>query len=191
MNHFWRSIEGFFTFPDFYSWLAKEAAEKSWVRGVEIGAYCGQSAAYLAVELKNLGSTCNIDLVDIFDPRNRNSVEAVKANLEPVSATIGTLRQECSWEAARYYPDSSLDFVFIDASHFYEDVKRDIAAWRTKVRPGGILAGHDFCADSVMNFGVVEAVTEAFEHWEVWRGRNDGGDARMQGKYFPVWCVRM
>ena len=42
------------------------------------------------------------------------------------------------------YEDNSLDFVFIDASHKYIDVKEDIINWLPKVRKGGILAGDDF-----------------------------------------------
>ena len=35
------------------------------------------------------------------------------------------------------------DFVFIDGDHRYESVRRDIQAWLPKVRPGGIMGGHD------------------------------------------------
>ncbi|MCI0537098.1 MAG: class I SAM-dependent methyltransferase [Verrucomicrobiales bacterium] len=46
--------------------------------------------------------------------------------------------------AAAAIPDESLDFVFIDAEHTYDAVRKDIAAWAPKVRPGGIVAGHDY-----------------------------------------------
>lgn len=46
--------------------------------------------------------------------------------------------------AATAIADSSLDFVFIDADHTYEAVSADLAAWWPKVRPGGILSGHDY-----------------------------------------------
>ena len=48
-----------------------------------------------------------------------------------------------SVDAAATFADGSLDFVFIDADHSYEAAKADIAAWRSKVKPGGILCGHD------------------------------------------------
>lgn len=46
-------------------------------------------------------------------------------------------------EAAKAVDDYSLDFVFIDADHGYEGCLRDIKAWDSKVRPGGIVFGHD------------------------------------------------
>jgi len=49
-----------------------------------------------------------------------------------------------SAEAAPHIPESSLDFVFIDAIHTYEAVKQDIALWASKVRPAGLIAGHDY-----------------------------------------------
>lgn len=46
--------------------------------------------------------------------------------------------------AAELFRDDSLDFVYIDANHTYEEVKKDINIWYPKVKVGGILAGHDF-----------------------------------------------
>jgi predicted O-methyltransferase YrrM len=48
-----------------------------------------------------------------------------------------------SHEAAPLLADSTFDLVFIDADHSYVAVRDDVAAWRSKVRPGGILCGHD------------------------------------------------
>jgi hypothetical protein len=60
-------------------------------------------------------------------------------------------------------PNEALDFVFIDARHDYESVKADIAMWWPKIRPGGVLCGHDYLHQSipgVFNCGVTEAVDE-------------------------------
>jgi len=45
--------------------------------------------------------------------------------------------------AAELVGDASLDLVFIDGDHSYEQTLRDIRNWLPKVRPGGILCGHD------------------------------------------------
>jgi hypothetical protein len=47
-------------------------------------------------------------------------------------------------DAADQFEDYSLDVVFIDADHSYEGCRRDIIAWRSKVKPGGLLCGHDY-----------------------------------------------
>ena len=46
--------------------------------------------------------------------------------------------------AANLYPDNHFDFVYIDADHTYQGTKSDIAAWYPKVRPQGVLSGHDY-----------------------------------------------
>ena len=53
--------------------------------------------------------------------------------------------------------DNSLDMVFLDASHYYEEIKHDILEWEKKVRVNGILSGHDY---SVV--GVKKALNEVF-----------------------------
>lgn len=49
-----------------------------------------------------------------------------------------------SMEAAKHFPDNSLDFVYIDGNHDFEHCTQDICEWSRKVRPGGIVAGHDY-----------------------------------------------
>jgi predicted O-methyltransferase YrrM len=74
-----------------------------------------------------------------------------------------------SLEAAKYFNDGEVDFVFIDGAHDYDNVKADIAAWLPKLKPDGILAGHDYCANYP---GVIKAVKEAgFDYYlmgDVW-----------------------
>jgi predicted O-methyltransferase YrrM len=48
-----------------------------------------------------------------------------------------------SLSASALFPDGSVDLVFIDGNHGYTNVKRDLSAWLPKVKPGGILCGHD------------------------------------------------
>jgi predicted O-methyltransferase YrrM len=70
-----------------------------------------------------------------------------------------------SLEAVNFFADNSFDFVFIDGDHTYEGVKADIAAWSPKLKPTGMLAGHDYTPaghpDTSFE-GVGRAVREAF-----------------------------
>jgi hypothetical protein len=67
-------------------------------------------------------------------------------------------------EAARRIPHHTLDFVYLDARHDYHSVRDDLADWFPKIRPGGILAGHDYIDGTFVNgeFGVRSAVDEFF-----------------------------
>ncbi|NLE59864.1 MAG: class I SAM-dependent methyltransferase, partial [Planctomycetes bacterium] len=49
-----------------------------------------------------------------------------------------------SLAAALTVPDGSLDFVYIDGDHRFDAIMLDLILWSRKVRPGGIVAGHDF-----------------------------------------------
>lgn len=73
----------------------------------------------------------------------------------------------------------SIDFLFIDAGHTYEECKADIEAWMPFVRPGGVICGHDF------NYqwpGVVQAVNEVFQGQKfqvggsIWVKRHGSGE---------------
>jgi hypothetical protein len=45
---------------------------------------------------------------------------------------------------ASSYSAESLDFVFVDALHTYDDTKSLLLTYLPKIRRGGILAGHDY-----------------------------------------------
>jgi len=49
-----------------------------------------------------------------------------------------------SVQMAKTYDDDYFDFVFIDAEHSEAALTLDIAAWWSKVKPGGWLGGHDY-----------------------------------------------
>ena len=65
-------------------------------------------------------------------------------------------------QAARLFADFSADCVYIDAAHNEQAVTDDIRAWIWKVRPGGILAGHDY--GHLDYGGVKRAVDKHFGH---------------------------
>jgi inositol phosphorylceramide mannosyltransferase catalytic subunit len=176
--HFWQRLQGSFTFPDFYAWLAEQMPRDRPSRIVEVGVYAGQSAAFLGVELMRCSRPCKIDLVGAF----HGGPLALANNLRPITPVRGEIVSGDSAASAARYEDGAVDAVLLDANQDYEGVSKDIDAWRPKVRAGGILAGHDFCPKYP---GVVRAVTERFARWEVWRGFEFGPDRY----HYPVWQV--
>ena len=63
--------------------------------------------------------------------------------------------------SAEIFPAGYFDMVYIDADHRYETVKADICAWRSKIKSGGHLSGHDY--GSSRHRGVKQAVDEIFQ----------------------------
>jgi hypothetical protein len=68
--------------------------------------------------------------------------EHTKKALSPYPNCI--IVRKTSMEAVNDFPDNSLDFVYIDADHEFRYIAEDLAEWTKKVRPGGIVSGHDY-----------------------------------------------
>ena len=83
--------------------------------------------------------------------------ERVKALLVPYGPRSVILRTT-SHGCRNSFADGSLDLVYLDANHVYEAITEDIALWWPKVKPGGVLAGHDFTTNPTC--GVELAVNE-------------------------------
>jgi hypothetical protein len=78
-------------------------------------------------------------------------------NVEMFKGQYKVLRMT-SEEAAKQFPDESIDFVFIDGDHSYEGCAKDIDLWYPKLKDGGLLSGHDY--RDGRNYGVKQAVHE-------------------------------
>jgi predicted O-methyltransferase YrrM len=71
--------------------------------------------------------------------------------------------EKYSADAAKDFEDNSLDLIFIDAEHDYENVKLDILSWTPKLKSGGIIFGHDYPDPKIENAGfegLAQAVNE-------------------------------
>lgn len=113
----------------------------------------GKSISFLAVEAINSDGRQRIVAVDKWEDheavtsgetfRGEETYRRYLRHIEPVADRVETLRMN-SLDAAEQFADGSCDFVFIDASHEYEDVLDDLRAWYPKVKAGGLFAGHDY-----------------------------------------------
>jgi len=119
--------------------------------GVEIGVWTGRYAKFLCSKIRGLKLSC-IDpwisydeYVEYHDEAGQiilnEALEKAKGRLAPFNCEF---IRKYSMDAVKDFKDESLDFVFIDGNHSFQYVINDIAEWSKKVRPGGIVAGHDY-----------------------------------------------
>lgn len=105
----------------------------------------------------------------VVDPANVNQNQQDKIYQEvegtfksEIEQGLVHLHRDYSPAASLRFPDQYFDMIYIDAMHYHAAVLADLVAWAPKLKPSGILAGHDFCEFDVsaqMNFGVVSAVS--------------------------------
>lgn len=129
-----------------WHWLLKQSKDRGWQYGVEVGVLYGQNIEYLLTH----NPTLHLIGIDAWEPtdeypdraqmeRYRIAAFAIK-DLYP---TRCVLFHGSSFEMHRQLPDLFFDFVFLDACHSYDAVRKDILNYWHKVKPGGWLCGHD------------------------------------------------
>lgn len=127
---------------------------------LEIGAFCGLSAWIMSHSAKSVLS------VDTFKANTGGqeqmeeltTLEAFLAATKDrpnVSHFVGT-SAEAAWEFRR----RRFDMIFLDANHQYDSVKQDLELWVKRIKPGGILAAHDYGHSAFP--GVKQAMDERF-----------------------------
>lgn len=187
--HISQNIEGFCNFRNFYLEIARWIPDGGvWV---EVGVYWGQSFSYAVVECVNSGKKIDLVAVDAWpdawtSPEGWPMLEKFKHEMEPLDGLYRFI-QSGSAAAAAHFADASVDFVFIDADHVYERVHEDLLAWLPKIKPGGIIAGHDY---NHPHHGCVRAVNEIFggRIIPIPSDDNDGTDATPN---FYSWKVQL
>lgn len=145
----------YFDYADFYKIISRRFANPA--HFVEVGVWKGDSWKFMADCLRESGSATQWDAVDCWE--DQQALEIFQQVRQQRPDVPGLVHQMYSVEAAKKYNDNSLDFVFIDGDHSYQGCSQDISAWWPKVKPGGILAGHDYMRNHP---GVIQAVDESF-----------------------------
>ena len=128
---------------------------------IEIGSFMGESTMLFA-------STCYFDKIYSIDPYDGddmgievhfNNWNFVQEQFKINTRYFDYIEQINDYSQNTYnqFQDNSIDFIYIDADHTYESVKRAIELFIPKLKKGGIIGGHDYSDDWP---GVKRAVTE-------------------------------
>lgn len=164
----------------FYDRVARECQADASL--VEVGVCHGRSLVYLAERLGELGKlSVRLTGVDSWvGGLWPHQIEHTLRMLPPDHAAHAAILQRGDGvESAVLFDDQSLDMVFIDSDHSYEGMVRHLEAWPSKVKSGGIVAGHDY--DPSAWPGVFRAVNE----WCARRGH------KLLRPTSTVWEVRL
>lgn len=141
--HEWIQPEGmnthFFGFVDFLKYIGYRE------NYLEIGTHKGEGILLVAAS----GFFKNISTIDVW---NHGRIESLK-NFDNITYYIGS-----SDDCLDDFEDGSLDVVYIDGDHSYEQVSKDIQNYLPKLKDKGFMAGHDYHVDTWPD--VVRAVHE-------------------------------
>ena len=169
----WTEVSGYFDSDLVYKLSIKTAPENATF--VEIGTWKGKSTSCMGQLIKKSNKDIKFYAIDTFEGSDESWhqewIEHLNKNgsslfleyeqnlkLCNVYDVVNTI-QSTSIEASKHFEDESIDFIFIDASHDYENVLADITAWYPKLKPGGLIAGDDYAP---CWGGVIQAVNEYF-----------------------------
>ena len=143
-------------------------------RVVEIGVYHGRSILFLAERLVALGRTdVEVWAVDPLDWDTDMLPRFLGNWLSSAPEVMRKIRlmRVPSVACARAFANASFDLAFIDADHAEIPVREDIIAWRDKIKPGGILAGHDYNAPASVKLAVDALLDNVQVDETVWSRR--------------------
>jgi len=162
-------INGYILDPEL-EWLASTARKSTAI--LELGAFLGKSTRVLCDNTK--GTVCSIDLWE------QTEGGLIATFPEVYKEFIDNLRDHLIAQKLSFYKATTdyaisllknegrkFDFIFIDADHRYEQVKKDILGSMELLSQGGIISGHDYNWE-----GVKQAVDEIFPkfnlHSNIW-----------------------
>ena len=127
--------------------ISRFIAPKSVV--VEIGCYAGESTE-LFLECKNVAKLICIDPwpEDYYSGKQLISAEARFDEVTAAAVAKKRLVKRKDFSSVvlsdMIAKGEKVDFIYIDGNHSYEFVRQDILLAKQVVKPGGIIAGHDY-----------------------------------------------
>jgi predicted O-methyltransferase YrrM len=141
--------------------------------GAEIGVRTGGYSEVLLKQNPELKMYCIDPWCESSGIEHHKMKRLYATAVETLSRYNVEIMRTTSMEAVKSFNDDSLDFVYIDALHDFDHVMLDIIHWSTKVRPGGIVSGHDYIVHPAVSvipavnaYTAVHGINQWYVTWE-------------------------
>ncbi len=126
--------------------------------GVEVGVADGRFSEHFLVDLKGAAGI-RWTMVEPFlnaEFRKRfqllSQPEKTPSGIDWITRNIGTYAKKTllvgtsmEEEVRDHFAEESVDFLYLDGAHDYENVADELVRYWPKIAPGGVIAGHDYC----------------------------------------------
>lgn len=171
----WKKVDGWFDEENesfFYDCVKKLSNPKVFY---EVGSWKGRSTCCMGQILKSLNMDAKIYAVDTFcgsneqihideilrlSSQNLSLLDVFNANIKECEVdNIITAIPLSSEEASKKVKNESIDFLYLDAAHDYDNVTNDLNYWLPKMKNGSIISGDDYVECWIP---VIQAVNDFF-----------------------------
>jgi len=106
---------------------------------VEVGSSKGRSSVFAS-----RAAACVEGTLFCVDTAQEDVFKQYKNNIFRFGSDNVVIARGKSVEVAANWPYGQIDFLFVDASHDYDSVLKDLKAWVPLLRPGGVVCGDDW-----------------------------------------------
>jgi hypothetical protein len=139
--------------------IAMKKTGKKNIVAVEVGVFYGDNA-------RSILRTLDIEHLYLIDPYKTYTCGGFEVKmdskiLKEAKKKLKPWEDKISWVhkysdiAIHEIPDA--DFIYLDANHDYDFIKKDLQRYYKKMKSGGVFCGHDM---KVQHLGTIRAVVE-------------------------------
>ncbi|GAB3219711.1 hypothetical protein GCM10027454_09660 [Algoriphagus aestuariicola] len=126
-------------------------------------------------KILNINKPSKLHLVDLWhsDRYPEKLFHEVSQRFQPeIKSGKVEINRGLSTEVVKQFPDNYFDWIYIDTVHDFKITRRELDLYLPKVKPRGIISGHDFIVGEIevpWKYGVIEAVYEfcTLHDWEI------------------------
>lgn len=117
---------------------------------IEIGTYEGLSALLFSETCKSIITVDPYDSGYLFEQESKEDlIRAEKIAIKRLKDLSNVRMIKMTSENFCKSFDKKVDCVYFDGDHTEKGIRKDIEIWKSKIKKGGLLAGHDYSCPEI------------------------------------------